>query len=146
MVLSLCWSAFLLAPGTSRGETAAALAALEKVEYFSFGGVGIVGAMSPGDKLFRELAAAPNKAELFRTLWDKGNSQAKCYAVVGLYWLKDPSADQFAQQLVSSHASVSTAHGCMVGTREQPATFIDTIKSGQYLRYYFSDLVTRGGG
>lgn len=138
-----CMPAFLFAPAVSRAESSAALAALEKVEFFSFGGIGVVGAVSPGDKLFRELAASPNKAELFHTLWDKGNSQAKCYALIGLYWVKDPQADELAEKLVSSHVPVATARGCIVGTQEQVATFIDSIKSGQHLQYYFSDLLTR---
>ena len=133
----------LFVPGTSRGEISGALSAFEKVECFSFGRVGVAGVMSPGDKLFRELAAAPNRAELFHILWSEGNSQAKCYALVGLYWLKDPAADQCAQQLISSGVPVVTARGCSVGAQEQPGAIVDTIKSGEYLEYYFPDLLKK---
>ena len=89
---------------------------------------------------FRDLAGAPNKTALFHALWEKGNNQAKCYALIGLYWVKDPDADRLAQQMILSHASVATMRGCIVGTHEQAASFVDMIKSGEYLKYYFPEL------
>jgi hypothetical protein len=56
---------YLSAIGTSRADTGTALAELKKVEALSFGGIGVAGTTSPGDLLFRELAAAPNKATTF---------------------------------------------------------------------------------
>jgi hypothetical protein len=131
---------FQLLTGITLADTSSALAELEKVEALSFGGIGVAGTRSPGDKLFRELAAAPEKTALFHTLWEKGNNQAKCYALIGLYWVRDPDADRLAEQLVLSRASVATIRGCIVGTHEQVATFVDFIKSGDYLKYYFPDL------
>ena len=138
--LAILCSLFPFVTGIALADTSSALAELEKVEALSFGGVGVAGTMSPGDKLFRELAAAPDKTALFHTLWEKGNNQAKCYALIGLYWVNDPDADRLAQQLIRSHTSVATIRGCIVGTREQVASFVDTIKSGEYLKYYFGDL------
>jgi hypothetical protein len=131
---------FQLVTGISLADTGTALAELEKVEVLSFGGVGVAGTMSTGDKLFRLLAAAPDKSALFHTLWEKGDNQAKCYALVGLYWVNDPDADRLAQQLILSRASVATIRGCMAGTHEEVASFVDMIKSGEYLKYYFADL------
>ena len=126
--------------GISLAGTSEALAELEGVQTFSFGGVGVAGTMSRGDRLFRELAAAPDRTALFHSLWDKGSNEAKCYALLGLYWLKDPAAGQFADDLVSKHISVSTIHGCIAGTKEEAATFVDSFRSGDHIKYYFPEL------
>jgi hypothetical protein len=117
-----------------------ALKQLEKAPFFPFGGVGIVGSRAPSDSLFLEVAAAPDNAALFHSLWKEGNNEAKCYALLGLYWLKDPDADRYAQQLIFWHVSVETAHGCIVGTKEEVASFVDSLKSGQHIKYYFPEL------
>jgi hypothetical protein len=113
---------------------------LEKAPFFPFGGVGIVGSRAPSDSLFVELATAPDNATLFHSLWTDGNNQAKCYAVLGLYWLKDPDAERYAQHLIFWHVAVETAHGCIVGTKEEVASFADSLKSGQHIKYYFPEL------
>ena len=113
---------------------------LEKAPFFPFGGVGIVGSRAPSDALFLELANDPNNAARFHSLWEGGNNEAKCYALLGLYWLKDPDADRFAQHLIFWRVSVTTAHGCMVGEKEEVASFVDSLKSGQHIRYYFPEL------
>jgi hypothetical protein len=135
----LC-SLFPFMTGITLADTSSALTELEKVEVLSFGGDGVAGTMSTGDKLFRQLAAAPDKSALFYTLWEKGNNQAKCYALIGLYWVKDPDADRLARQLILSRASIATLRGCIVGIHEQAGSFVDMIKSGEYLKYYFPDL------
>jgi hypothetical protein len=113
---------------------------LEKAPFFPFGGVGVVGSRAPSDSLFLELATAPDNTALFHSLWKDGNNEAKCYAVLGLYWLKDPEADRYAQHLIFWHVSVETAHGCVVGTREEVASFVASLKSGQHIKYYFPEL------
>jgi|SRR5215469_1287960 len=132
-----------IVPLVSQAGTADALKELEKAPFFPFGGVGIVGSRAPSDTLFLQLATDANNATLFRSLWSGGNNEAKCYALLGLYWLKDPVADEFAQRLVSGHVSVATAHGCIVGTREQVATFVAILKSGEYIQDYFPELAAR---
>ena len=139
LVIFCCLFPFVT--GIGLANPSEALKQLEKAPFFPFGGVGVVGSRSPSDTLFLELANDPNKAALFHSLWERGNDQAKCYALLGLYWLKDPDADRFAQHLIFWHVSVATAHGCMVGMKEEVATFIDSLKSGQHIRYYFPELV-----
>jgi hypothetical protein len=133
---------FPFVTGASLADPTNALEQLEKAPFFPFGGVGIVGSRAPSDALFLELASDSNNGALFRSLWKDGNNEAKCYAVLGLYWLKDPDADRFAQHLIFWHISVATAHGCIVGTKEEVASFIDSLKSGQHIRYYFPELAS----
>lgn len=130
----------LFVTGPAWANPSDALAQLEKAPFFPFGGVGVVGSRAPSDTLFLELASDPNKAALFHSLWKDGNNEARCYALLGLYWLKDPDADRFAQDLIFWHVSVATAHGCMVGTKEEVASFVDSLKSGQHIQYYFPEL------
>lgn len=132
---------FPFVTGAVLANPSEALEQLEKAPFFPFGGVGIVGSRAPSDTLFLELATDPNKAALFHSLWKDGNNEAKCYALLGLYWFKDPDADRFAEHLVFWHVSVATARGCTVGTREEVATFLDSLKSGQHIQYYFPELV-----
>ena len=138
--VALCYFVFLFAPGTSQAGSGEALQELEKISFFPFGGIGIVGSRAPGDTLFLQLAKDHNNATLFHSLWNDGDNEAKCYALLGLYWLKDPDADKLAQTFASGHISVATAHGCIVGTREEVASFIAAFKSGQHIRYYFPEL------
>ena len=139
-LLILC-CLFSLFNGAVLANPVEALKQLERAPFFPFGGVGVVGSRAPSDTLFLELATDPNKAALFHSLWKDGNNEAKCYALLGLYWLKDPDADRFAEHLVFWHASVATARGCMVGTREEVASFVQGLKSGQHIQYYFPELV-----
>ena len=139
-VVALCYFVFLFAPGTSQAGSGEALQELEKISFFPFGGIGIVGSRAPGDTLLLQLAKDHNNATLFHSLWNDGDNEAKCYALLGLYWLKDPEADRFAETFASGHISVATARGCTVGIREEVASFIATFKSGQHIRYYFPEL------
>jgi hypothetical protein len=138
--LAFCYVAILFAPCTSQAGSAEALQELERISFFPFGGIGFVGSRAPGDTLFLQLAKDHNNAAWFHSLWKDGNNEAKCYALLGLYWLKDPDADRFAQTFASGHISVATARGCTVGIREEVASFIATFKSGQHIRYYFPEL------
>jgi hypothetical protein len=133
-------SLFLFATEAALADPSDALKQLEKAPFFPFGGVGVVGSRAPSDSLFLSLATAADNAALFHALWKDGNNEAKCYAVLGLYWVKDPDADRYAQYLVFGHVSVETAHGCIVGTKEEVASFVDSLKSGQHIKYYFPEL------
>ena len=126
----------------SLAGSAEALQALEKVSVFPFGGVGVAGTRTTGDTLFVQLAKDHNNASLFHSLWKDGTNEAKCYALLGLYWLKDSDADRFAQTFASGHITVATAHGCMVGTKEEVATFVASFKSGEHIRDYFPELAS----
>jgi len=136
----IVYSLFLFVTGAGLANPSDALIQLEKAPLFPFGGVGIVGRRAPSDNLFLELATSPDNAALFHSLWKDGNNEAKCYAVLSLYWLRDQDADRCAQHLVFWHVSVQTAHGCIVGTREEVASFVDSLKSGQHIKYYFPEL------
>jgi hypothetical protein len=139
--VTLCCSALLLLTSITLADTSEALKELEKAQFFPFGRVGVAGLRATSDTLFLQLASDANNSALFHSLWDKGTNEAKCYALLGLYWLKDPTADQLAEHLVSKHISVSTVHGCIVGTKEEVATFITSLKSGEYIKYYFPELI-----
>ena len=138
--LAWCYFAFLFAPGTSQAGSAEALQDLEKISFFPFGGIGVAGSRATGDTLFLQLAKDHNNAGLFHSLWKDGTNEAKCYALLGLYWLKDPDVDRFAQSFASGHITVATARGCIVGTREEVASFVASLKSGEHIRYYFPEL------
>jgi hypothetical protein len=140
IILLLCCSLFPFVTGISVAGSAEALQDLEKISFFPFGGIGVVGSRATGDTLFLQLAKDHNNAGLFHSLWKDGTNEAKCYALLGLYWLKDPDADRFAQTFASGHISVSTARGCMVGMREEVAGFVASFKSGEHIRYYFPEL------
>src|SRR5260370_42373134 len=110
IILLLCCSLFPFITGISLAGSAEALQDLEKISFFPFGGIGVAGSRSTGGTLFLQLAKDRTNAGLFHSLWKGGTNEAKCCALLGRDWPKDPDADRFAQTLASGHISVTTAH------------------------------------
>jgi hypothetical protein len=60
---------------------------LAKVQRFGFGGMGIAGVTTEGEKDYRAILAAPNAEAAFENVWATGTPAAKCYALAGLHKL-----------------------------------------------------------
>ncbi len=138
--LTLLLSAQFCAGAQSRGAARAtppleqAHQAYEKiiqVPYFAFGGVGIGGVTSEGEKAFRTIAASTNALPLFRKALANGSDAAKLYALCGIRLLDKRSFDSAARALMASNPEVSTMTGCFVG-REQAGAIVKRIAEGAY--------------
>jgi hypothetical protein len=102
---------------------------LANVEVFAFGGVGFTGAISPGEKDYRLLRSQPAAEADFERLFTIGNSQAKCYALVGLRQLNPEKFKTFSASLRPSKVEVSTMHGCIM-RHERMAALVERIQAG----------------
>jgi hypothetical protein len=57
---------------------------LSNVDLFAFGPTGIAGVISQGEKDYRLILSRPAAMTELERLLSVGNSQAKCYALVGI--------------------------------------------------------------
>lgn len=101
------------------------LEALLKVPQFAFGGVGFSGLTSEGEKDYNEILTRPSAETDFQKVFQLGNAQAKCYALVALHKLNHDRFMQFALPLRKSNEQVSTMTGCLVHRRALAAVISD---------------------
>jgi hypothetical protein len=90
---------------------------LAQVSTFAFGGVGIAGITSQGEKDFRIIMSQPPDRALasFEELYKTGNLQAKGYALAGIRALNPARFKEIYLSVVTSNDPVRTMHGCLIG-------------------------------
>jgi hypothetical protein len=110
----------------------AATSRLSHAGVFAFGGVGIAGWTSQGEKDFRViLSQAPEIADAaFRRVLYEGTIEAKCYAVVGLSILHPDELEVLLAQLRAAGNVVQTQAGCIM-SRQPVAEIMEQIGSYQ---------------
>jgi hypothetical protein len=101
---------------------------------FAFGGVGIAGWTSQGEKDFRViLSQSPEIADAaFRRVLHEGTIEAKCYAVVGLSILHPEELEALLAQVRAAGNVVQTQRGCLMSS--QPVKEITEQISSYQLR------------
>lgn len=107
---------------------------LAKATLFSFGGVGFVGLRSRPERDYEEIMSRPSRGELLERVFEIGTSEAKCYALVGIYNLDHARFHTLAAPVRSSGSEVRTAHGCIIG-RATLGAVIQHIEAGDYAHY-----------
>jgi hypothetical protein len=92
-----------------------AVANLETVDMFSFGGVGIVGTPSLGEQSYKTVMAQPRQRALrsFERIYARGSREAKAYALVGLHRLNPVEAVQLERSLAFSEEQITLQEGCL---------------------------------
>ena len=106
-------------------------AILEKAGMFAFGGIGVAGTMSHGERALREILEKPQAIERLERLLTNATPAGQLYALVALR-LKDRALyDRAVQKLRSIDTKVETAHGCML-SQESFADLVKEIERGQY--------------
>jgi hypothetical protein len=86
---------------------------------------------TPGEKDHKIILARTSAAADFEELYSEGNSQAKCYALVGIHKLNAMRFKDLATPMRSSRKIVATMHGCIV-SEEAFGDVIKQIESGRY--------------
>src|SRR6266545_4211002 len=87
---------------------------LAKVDRFAFGGTGYAGTISEGEKDYKEILSRPTALKDFERLYEVGNLQAKCYALVGIRTLKQKKFEELSEPLRGEKIEVITQRGCIV--------------------------------
>ena len=105
---------------------------LSRVETFAFGGVGITGAISQGEKDYKALLFRPNAMEVFERLLSVGNMQAKSYALEGIRTVNPKRFAKLAKAFRDTQGEVATQRGCIV-MRESFQAILKRIDAGEYL-------------
>ena len=101
------------------------------VKEFAFGGVGIAGTTSAGEKAYRTVFASTNALALFQSALAKGSNEAKLYALAAIRHLDKKSFDAGAKALLAANPEVRTMSGCIVN-HEQAEAVVKRIASGFY--------------
>jgi hypothetical protein len=107
---------FLTSGSHAFADATTAFRTLVRIDAFAFGGIGIVGTISPGEAAFREILAGPHPTADFRTLLEKGNAPARCYALVALHVLDPATFHAAAARFERSDTPVQTIGGCIIST------------------------------
>lgn len=110
---------------------------------FAFGGIGYAGVTSEGEKFLFHLMADRGQAGL-RDLYQRGDAQAKAYALVGLRWLAAEDYSSFRADFLIQPGVVVTQSGCLVYHRS-PAEIIAEIESGQFDSFQYREREEKKG-
>jgi len=106
-------------------------AKLDNVDVFAFGGVGIVGSISPGEKSYREVLSAPDALKQFQATLEHGKPAAQLYALCGIHRLAPATFEDAARTLRRQNPEVSFMAGCIM-SHEPAAGIIQKIAAGRY--------------
>lgn len=112
---------------------------LESASHFAFGGVGVAGTTSQGEREFRAILDGKSPKKDFLALLKSGNPQGRCYALVGLHLVDAKAFDAAASKLEKSKTSVATIGGCIIMSQPMGA-IVTNIRAGRYDGYAKRDL------
>jgi len=104
---------------------------LANVSYFAFGPIGYAGTTSRWERDYKSILARGSAPADFQKLFDEGNQQAKCYALVGLHRLDPARFARLVRPLRDSNEEVNMMRGCIV-VHEVLGDVIKEIGSGKY--------------
>src|SRR3954464_3653573 len=104
---------------------------LSQISSFSFGGVGVAGTMSQGERALREILSERDAVARLEGLLSQASPAGRLYALVGLR-MRDRAAYQRAlEKYRANDATVETARGCML-QQEPFRDLIREIEQGHY--------------
>ena len=104
---------------------------LLNVHSFNFGGGGLSGSTTTGEKNFKTILASTNGLQLFKSALTSGTTEAKMYALCGIHKLAPNEFNVAAAPMVSSKQSVNLIDGCLVSS-ENTSNVVQRIKQGSY--------------
>ena len=111
-----------------------AFSRLINVGKFAFGGVGYSGAISQGEKDFLVIFESTSPVPTLINLYESGNIQAKCYALVGLQTVDPHTFRKLLRKMKNETDEVTIMRGCIVN-HEPVSQVIIEIEKGVYSTY-----------
>jgi len=87
--------------------------------------------MSKEEGALRSLLHEPNAASKLKILLSEGNLAGQCYALLGLYVLRDAAYQENFARYKSSDARVKTVAGCMISD-QSVSSVVSKIQAGRY--------------
>lgn len=132
--IKLLTAVFLMvANGIAHAETPVdpTLDRLSHAAIFAFGGVGIAGVTSEGEKDFRTVLTRPSALPQFEQVFATGNLQAKAYALIGIRRLDLHRYNELSAPLHNLSQKVTVFRGC-IGSHEPFSSLLKSIDAGNY--------------
>jgi hypothetical protein len=116
-----------------QNSTAVALHRISSTQFFAFGGIGVAGETSDGEKDFKVIMSLPPADAIiaFEKLYAAGNLQARSYALAGIRKLDTTRFNDLLLSLRGSSATVRTESGCIVETIPLRKVAMD-LDAGRY--------------
>jgi len=116
------------APGDSSARD------LAEAKLFAFGGVGVAGTISEGERNLRTVVQQPDASQQLQAMLPKATPAGKLYILVGLRRCDRATYQKVFDSLAPSNNPVEVAHGCMI-TRETFRQLLSDIQAGRYDDY-----------
>jgi hypothetical protein len=128
-ILAIALAGAALFPSMS--GAAAEPKSLAEVEEFAFGGVGVAGTESHGERFFRGVMGESDGLVTFRKILGTGTPAAKLYALCGIRLLSQKDFDAAAAPLLKSSEIVTVMRGCLV-SKERVGELARQIGAGAF--------------
>ena len=129
-ICAIAWTGITFL-GAIHEITAAEPRSLAEVQEFAFGGVGVAGIESQGERFFREAMQRDDALSLLKNVLRNGTSAGKLYALCGIRLLAEKEFSAAAAPLLKSSETVTTIHGCALAT-EPVAMVARQISDGSF--------------
>lgn len=128
-ILAIALAGVAFFPGIS--GAAAEPKSLAEVQEFAFGGVGVAGTESQGERFFRGVIGEPNGLATFKKILGTGTPAAKLYALCGIRLLSEKDFAAAAEALLKSNETVTTIGGCAI-SKQPVAEVAHQISLGSF--------------
>ena len=119
------------AVATSENSAARDLAAAKS---FAFGGVGVAGLMSEGERNLRAVVERPDASQQLQAALAHATPAGELYILVGLRRCDRAAYEKISTSLSVSNDNVEVARGCMV-SREPFPQLLSQIQDGRFDDY-----------
>ncbi|HMC24241.1 MAG TPA: hypothetical protein VKH14_02090 [Candidatus Udaeobacter sp.] len=116
---------------TSENSAARDLAAAKS---FAFGGVGVAGLMSAGERNLRAVLERPDASQQLQAALAHATPAGELYILVGLRRCDRAAYEKISTSLSVSNDNVEVARGCMV-SREPFPQLLSQIQDGRFDDY-----------
>jgi hypothetical protein len=132
-----------LITGIALGELGVSLAAtsessvardLAAAKSFAFGGIGVAGLMSEGERNLRAVLERPDASQQLQAAFAHATPAGELYMLVGLRRCDRAAYQKVVSSLARSNDDVEVARGCMI-SREPFRQLLSQIQDGRFDDY-----------
>ena len=116
---------------TSENSAARDVAAAKS---FAFGGIGVAGLMSEGERNLRAVLERPDASQQLQTALSRATPAGKLYILVGLRQCDRAAYQKVFDSLARPNDDVEVARGCMI-SREPFRQLLSEVQDGRFDDY-----------
>jgi hypothetical protein len=123
-----------LGASTDTGSENSALRNLAAAKSFAFGGVGVAGLMSEGERNLRAVLEMPDASQQLQAALAHATPAGKLYILVGLRRYDRAAYQKILDSLTRPNDDVEVARGCMI-SKEPFRQLLSQIQDGRFDDY-----------